>query len=143
LQNQAQLKTATAGKNHIGVAQRSDFVPESERVLITSCNFFLVTPLALVSSSNLLRLSLLTGAVGFILMGVDKALAVAGWGDRISERTFHFVAVLGGYWGIILGGVLFHHKTSKRSFWPPVGVAAILWIILTVVAPRHLGGISV
>jgi uncharacterized membrane protein YsdA (DUF1294 family) len=102
-----------------------------------------VTPLELISSSNLLRLSLLTGTIGFILMGVDKVVAIANLGDRISERTLHFVAVLGGFWGIILGGVLFHHKTSKRSFWPPVGAAAILWIILIVVAPRYLGGISV
>jgi len=40
----------------------------------------------------------------------------------------HIIALLGGFWGIIVGAFLFHHKTSKREFWPPVLFAAALWI---------------
>ena len=67
------------------------------------------------------------GIVGIVLMGVDKLLAVLGW-DRISEKTLHIIALLGGFWGIIFGAFLFSHKTSKREFWPPVLFAAALWI---------------
>ena len=44
---------------------------------------------------------MLTGIAGIAAMGVDKLLAVMGW-DRISERTLHIIALLGGFWGIIL-----------------------------------------
>ena len=72
------------------------------------------------------------GIAGIVAMGGDKLLAVMGW-DRISERTLHIIALLGGFWGIILGAFLFHHKTSKREFWPPVFFAAALWVGLFLV----------
>ena len=64
---------------------------------------------------------------GFAAMGVDKLLAV-GRHRRISERTLWLVALLGGFLGIVVGGVVFHHKTSKGSFWGPVLLAAIAWL---------------
>jgi uncharacterized membrane protein YsdA (DUF1294 family) len=67
--------------------------------------------------------------VAFLLMGVDKAQARAQV-DRISERTLHEVALIGGFAGIIGGGFFFHHKTSKGNFWLPVGVAVVLWIAI-------------
>ena len=67
------------------------------------------------------------GIVGVCAMGVDKLLAVIGW-DRISERTLHIIALLGGFWGIIFGAFLFHHKTSKPEFWPPILSAAAFWV---------------
>ena len=70
---------------------------------------------------------MLTGIAGIATMGVDKLLAVMGW-DRISERTLHIIALLGGFWGIIFGAFLFRHKTTKREFWPPVLFAAALWV---------------
>src|SRR2546425_12314502 len=57
------------------------------------------------------------GIAGIVAMGGDKLLAVIGW-DRISERTLHIIALLGGFWGIIVGAFLFHHKTSKSSGLP-------------------------
>ncbi len=54
------------------------------------------------------------GIAGVCAMGIDKLLAVIGW-DRISERTLHIIALLGGFWGIIFGAFLFRHKTSKSS----------------------------
>ncbi len=67
------------------------------------------------------------GIAGICAMGGDKLLAVISW-DRISERTLHIIALLGGFWGIIFGAFLFHHKTSKREFWPPVFFAAALGV---------------
>ena len=64
--------------------------------------------------------------VGFAAMGIDKLLAV-GRLSRIRERTLWLVAILGGFPGILIGGYLFRHKTSKAEFWGPVVVSAILW----------------
>ena len=67
-------------------------------------------------------------------MGRDKDLAVSQEGrrrvDRIDERTLHMVALVGCFAGIILGGEIFHHKTSKTSFWPPVIAATLIWATL-------------
>lgn len=79
--------------------------------------------------------------VGFVAMGEDKALARSQEGaphpNRISERTLHEVALIGGFVGIILGARAFHHKTSKPSFWPPVGGAVVLWTAALVLAFQH------
>src|SRR5712692_1828306 len=37
------------------------------------------------------------GIAGICAMGGDKLLAVISW-DRISERTLHIIALLGGFW---------------------------------------------
>ena len=72
---------------------------------------------------------LLAGFVGLISMGIDKARAIHGeW--RISERTLFITALVGGFWGVILGGELFHHKTSKFSFLLPVFGIAAVWSYL-------------
>jgi uncharacterized membrane protein YsdA (DUF1294 family) len=63
---------------------------------------------------------------GFAAMGMDKLLAV-GRHSRVSERTLWLVALVGGFVGVLVGGIVFHHKTSKTSFWGPVLVAAIFW----------------
>jgi uncharacterized membrane protein YsdA (DUF1294 family) len=72
--------------------------------------------------------------VGLILMGEDKDQAVmqehADLKERIGERTLHEVALIGGFLGIIIGAKIFHHKTSKRSFWPPVATSIFVWILL-------------
>ncbi len=69
------------------------------------------------------------GLVGLIAMGVDKGRALSSeW--RISEVTLLTVAIAGGFWGIVLGGILFHHKTSKLTFLLPSYGIAILWLSL-------------
>jgi len=88
-----------------------------------------VTLLELLTQSFIERWVMLTGISGIGVMGVDKLLAVIGW-DRISEKALHIISLLGGFWGIIFGAFLFHHKTSKPEFWPPVLFAAALWIAL-------------
>jgi uncharacterized membrane protein YsdA (DUF1294 family) len=72
---------------------------------------------------------------GFAAMGVDKMLAV-GRRSRISERTLWLTALLGGFLGIIFGGFVFHHKTSKAEFWAPVVVSALVWAALVLLLAR-------
>lgn len=64
---------------------------------------------------------------GLGVMGVDKLLA-RGRVSRVSERTLWLTALVGGFPGIFVGGVVFQHKTSKRGFWVPVFAAAAIWI---------------
>ncbi|TLX99343.1 MAG: DUF1294 domain-containing protein [Thaumarchaeota archaeon] len=55
--------------------------------------------LNLLTQSNIERWEMVIGIAGVCAMGGDKLLAVMGW-DRISERTLHIIALLGGFWGI-------------------------------------------
>jgi len=73
---------------------------------------------------------LATGSIGMVAMGADKGMARFNLGTRIRERSLWLMALAGGFWGIILGAFLFHHKTSKGEFWPPVLLAAIFWVFL-------------
>jgi len=72
------------------------------------------------------RIILGVGVVGVLMMGFDKAAAELG-NYRVSERSLWLLAFAGGFWGIVLGGILFHHKTSKHSFWIPVVMAVMVW----------------
>ena len=59
--------------------------------------------------------TLVSSLVGFLLFGWDKRQAKReGW--RISENTLHWMAILGGWPGTVLGQQTFHHKTVKSSF---------------------------
>lgn len=51
----------------------------------------------------------------YVLYAIDKRAAVAGR-NRISERTLHLVAVLGGWPGAIVAQQTLRHKTAKASF---------------------------
>ena len=69
----------------------------------------------------------LSGLLGFILMGFDKRRASkAGW--RIPERNFFVLALVGGTFGILLGSVAFHHKTGKGSFIGFILFCSALWL---------------
>jgi len=70
---------------------------------------------------------LLSGLMGFVLMGFDKQRASEA-GRRIPERTFFNLALIGGAFGILLGSMAFHHKTRKDSFIGIVLVCATLWL---------------
>src|SRR5437867_11445236 len=57
---------------------------------------------------------LLTAVIGFFAMGIDKARATYGeW--RISEKTLFTMALVVGFWGVVLASVLFHHKSTKLN----------------------------
>ncbi len=74
-----------------------------------------------------------------VMMGADKASAKLHR-TRISENTFGLISLAGGFSGVILGGLVFHHKTSKPEFWLPVAVALFLWgaLFLVVFHVVHL-----
>ena len=88
-----------------------------------------------VLSSPLLDWVALVSLFGFAAMGIDKLLAV-GRRSRVSERTLWLTALLGGVLGIFVGGLVFHHKTSKAEFWLPVAVAAVLWAVVAILLTR-------
>lgn len=53
--------------------------------------------------------------VSFLLMGIDKLKAKSeSW--RISESIFYLLSLLQGYPGILMGAIIFHHKTGKILF---------------------------
>ncbi|QIK70568.1 DUF1294 domain-containing protein [Erysipelothrix sp. HDW6C] len=60
-----------------------------------------------------------------LLMRLDKRNATQHR-MRISEITFVYLAFLGGFPGILMGGTLFHHKTKKRTFQLKIIFAALL-----------------
>jgi len=59
-------------------------------------------------------------------MGVDK-LAAKFRKRRVSEGGLWLLCVIGGFPGIILGALIFHHKLAKKRFWIPVLVAIVIW----------------
>ncbi len=65
----------------------------------------------------------------FILMGIDKKLAISKK-QRISEFTLLGLSFLGGSIGTLIGMYLFHHKTKKFKFLILVPISLILNIII-------------
>ena len=66
---------------------------------------------------------------GFLLMGFDKLSAKMG-SRRIPEALFFMVSLVGGFAGVVLGMLVFHHKTSKRSFQLKILIAAVLSVLM-------------
>lgn len=95
---------------------------------------FYVFDLSFLTLWNILLWTGAWSVIGFLLMGEDKSLArnqaESRHPHRISERTLHEVALIGGFLGIILGARIFRHKTAKLIFWWPIVVATILWLTL-------------
>lgn len=63
--------------------------------------------------------------VAFGLAGYDKSAARAGR-SRIRERTLLLWALAGGSPGLLLGMLLFRHKTRKAAFLVPFALIAAL-----------------
>ena len=53
--------------------------------------------------------------VAFVVYGWDKRQAISD-GRRVSERTLHLLAFMGGWPGALMGQRHFRHKTKKLSF---------------------------
>ncbi|MDC9724595.1 MAG: DUF1294 domain-containing protein [Gammaproteobacteria bacterium] len=53
--------------------------------------------------------------IAFILYAVDKSAARKN-AQRVSERSLHLVALLGGWPGAIIAQKVFRHKTKKHAF---------------------------
>jgi uncharacterized membrane protein YsdA (DUF1294 family) len=61
--------------------------------------------------------------VCFIAYGLDKRQAANG-GHRVSERTLHLLAFLGGWPGALIGQRQFRHKTQKVTF------RIVFWLVV-------------
>lgn len=78
------------------------------------------------------------GLIGLVLMGVDKARARdRAW--RIPERALLTLALMGGSYGILLGALLFHHKTRKGLFMAVVLTAVSIWSVTLMGLERFPG----
>ncbi len=63
--------------------------------------------------------------IGFALMGIDKRRAVKN-AFRVPEATLFAIAFAGGCIGVILGMLLFRHKTRHLYF--KIGLPVILFL---------------
>jgi uncharacterized membrane protein YsdA (DUF1294 family) len=70
--------------------------------------------------------------VCFIAYGLDKRQAAHG-GRRVSERTLHLLAFLGGWPGALIGQRHFRHKTQKMTF------RIVFWMVVVL----HVGIVAV
>ena len=70
--------------------------------------------------------------VCFIAYGLDKRQAANG-GRRVSERTLHLMAFLGGWPGALIGQRHFRHKTQKMTF------RIVFWMVVVL----HVGIVGV
>ena len=73
---------------------------------------------------------LLINLFSLFVMGLDKRKAIKKQ-YRISELSFFLLASIGGSLGIILGMLLFHHKTKKVQF--VLGIPLIILIQLIII----------
>ncbi len=78
--------------------------------------------------------------VTFVAYGFDKWSAgrAARSGRRpfrIAEQTLHFMELMGGWPGALIGQQVFRHKRSKgaymRVFWVIVVVHVVVWGVIT------------
>lgn len=63
----------------------------------------------------ILVLYVAASAASIVVYGVDKSAARHGR-PRVSERTLHLLALIGGWPGALVAQRLFHHKSRKPSF---------------------------
>lgn len=73
---------------------------------------------------------LLANLFSLLLMGLDKHKAIKKQ-YRIPELSFFLLAVLGGSVGVLLGMLLFRHKTKKVQF--ALGIPLIILIQLIII----------
>ena len=73
---------------------------------------------------------LLINLFSLFVMGLDKRKAIKKQ-YRISELSFFLLAIIGGSLGIILGMLLFHHKTKQVQF--VLGIPLIILIQLIII----------
>ena len=69
--------------------------------------------------------------ISFALMGWDKYCSIKRYW-RISENNLLGLSFLGGSLGILLGMILFHHKTKKKKFQILIPISIIINIFLLI-----------
>ncbi len=68
--------------------------------------------------------------------GLDKAIAVRN-ALRTPEKWLFMISPAGGHFGVLLGMLVFHHKTRKTRFW----LVTIMTLILHASALTVLTGL--
>jgi uncharacterized membrane protein YsdA (DUF1294 family) len=79
-----------------------------------------------------------SSVLAFALFGIDKSLAGRGGGRRISEFQLVLIGALGGWFGGLLGMLVFRHKTAKLSFKIKYTAALVVFAALVYGAVRGL-----
>ena len=87
---------------------------------------------------KLILILLAWNLITFLLMGLDKRLAVKGK-RRISESTLILLALLFGAVGVFVAMPVFHHKTKKPLFLIMVPVALAVNILMAVGVHTFIG----
>jgi uncharacterized membrane protein YsdA (DUF1294 family) len=73
----------------------------------------------------------------FVLCGSDKRRAIKRlW--RISEKTLLVTGLCGGAPGLLLGMIVFRHKTRRLKFRILVPLECVLWVVVLVYAASAL-----
>lgn len=85
-----------------------------------------------------LVLVLATSAISFAAYGIDKKRAGTSI-RRIPERTFHTLALLGGWPGALCGQRYYRHKTQKTPFLIVFWALVVLHITLVIYLFSLLG----
>jgi uncharacterized membrane protein YsdA (DUF1294 family) len=78
---------------------------------------------------------LLVGALGLVLMGFDKLSAKID-SERVPELWFVLISLAGGFSGVVLGMLVFHHKISKRSFQLKIAASTVVPFIVLLILVR-------
>lgn len=89
---------------------------------------------SLLSYGNFTVIFIALNMFSLLLCGYDKYKAKHG-GDRVPEKDFIVLSFLGGATGVLMGMILFHHKTKKPKFYlgvPMIFIAQALFYIITV-----------
>ena len=80
----------------------------------------------------LFALIIFMNVLAFALMGIDKRRAIRG-AERIPERTLLLTGFLLGGPGLLLGALVWHHKTRKLKFRLGIPAAIIVNLLILVV----------
>ena len=86
--------------------------------------------------------SCILSLIAFGMYGVDKTAAQRkAW--RVSEKNLHFVSLLGGWPGALIGQEIFRHKTTKASFQAEFRISVALNLVLTAAAEYGLWHVGI
>ncbi|WP_331774567.1 DUF1294 domain-containing protein [Sulfurospirillum sp. 1612] len=77
----------------------------------------------------------------FILFGIDKFNATKER-MRVPEMSFHFLAFIGGGLGVMLGIVLFRHKTHHKMFIGIQFAILVLYVVASYLIIQNLPEIA-
>ncbi len=89
-----------------------------------------------------LLIILILNLTAFVLMGIDKRRAINGK-TRIPESTLLFWGFLMGGPGLLLGSLVFHHKTRKWKFRFGIPAALIVNLLVAVLLLNSYVSLSV